>query len=107
VKLGETYEAAMVLSSLSDGEGNLVLRENGNIIAQTQVKYKAGKNRFTVPLTLRSARLRRRCSSARCCSEPDCPGLGTSIVAVYSCSRPIATSGHGEAGLPALYFTCV
>jgi uncharacterized membrane protein/Mg-chelatase subunit ChlD len=55
VKLGETYEAAMVLSSLSDGEGNLVLRENGNIIAQTQVKYKAGKNRFTVPLTLRSA----------------------------------------------------
>lgn len=55
VKLGETYEAAMVLSSLSDGEGNLVLRENGNVIAQQQVKYKAGKNRFTVPLTLRSA----------------------------------------------------
>lgn len=55
VKLGETYEAAMVLSSLSDGEGNLVLRENGNVIASQKVSYKAGKNRFSVPLTLRSA----------------------------------------------------
>ena len=55
VKLGETYEAAMVLSSLSDGKGKLVLRENGNVIAEQEVDYKAGKNRFSVPITLRSA----------------------------------------------------
>lgn len=55
VKLGDTYEAAMVLSSLSDGKGKLVLRENGNVIAEQEVEYKAGKNRFSVPITLRSA----------------------------------------------------
>lgn len=55
VKLGETYEAAMVLSSLNDGKGKLVLRENDNVIAEQEVEYKAGKNRFSVPLTLRSA----------------------------------------------------
>ena len=55
VKLGETYEAAMVLSSLSDGKGKLVLRENGSILAEQEVEYKAGKNRYSVPITLRSA----------------------------------------------------
>ena len=55
VKLGETYEAAMVLSSVSDGRGKLVLRENGKVIAEQDVDYKAGKNRYSVPITLRSA----------------------------------------------------
>jgi len=55
VKLGETYEAGMLVKSLSDGHGKLVLRENGNIIAEQEIDYKAGTNRFTVPITLRSA----------------------------------------------------
>jgi len=55
VKLGETYEAAAVLSSLKEGKGKLVLRENGKVIAEQDVEYKAGKNRFTMPITLRSA----------------------------------------------------
>ena len=55
VKLGETYDAAMVLSALGDGKGKLVLRENNNVIAEQEVEYKAGKNRFSVPITLRSA----------------------------------------------------
>lgn len=55
VKLGETYEAAMVLSSLSDGSGKLVLKENGKVVAEQDVSYKAGKNRYTVPITLRSS----------------------------------------------------
>jgi uncharacterized membrane protein/Mg-chelatase subunit ChlD len=55
VKLGETYEAAMVLSSVADGRGKLVLRENGKVIAEQEVDYKAGKNRYSVPITLRSA----------------------------------------------------
>lgn len=55
VKLGESYEAAAVLSSLSDGKGKLILRENGNVIAEQDVEYKAGKNRYTLPIQLRSA----------------------------------------------------
>jgi len=55
VKLGETYEAAMVLSSLQPGEGKLTLRENGNVIAEQTVQFQAGKNRYVVPITLRTA----------------------------------------------------
>lgn len=55
VKLGENYEAAVVLSSLKDGSGKLVLRENGEPIYEEDVSFKAGKNRFVVPIYLRSA----------------------------------------------------
>ncbi|QDT97433.1 VWA domain-containing protein [Gimesia aquarii] len=55
VKLGENYEAAVVLSSLKDGTGKLVLRENGEPIYEEDVTFKAGKNRFVVPIYLRSA----------------------------------------------------
>lgn len=54
VKLGETYEAGMIVSALSDGNGKLILKENGQTIAEQQVEYKAGKNRFTVPIALRT-----------------------------------------------------
>ncbi len=54
VKLGETYEAGMLVKSLNDGKGKLVLRENGNVIAEQEIDYKAGTNRYTVPITLRS-----------------------------------------------------
>ena len=53
VKLGENYEASVVLSSLQDGAGKLVLRENGEPIYEQKVKFKAGKNRFVVPIYLR------------------------------------------------------
>ena len=49
----ETYEASVVLSALTAGEGTLVLRENGTVIAEQEVSYRAGKNRFTLPLYLR------------------------------------------------------
>ncbi|MFK7776713.1 MAG: VWA domain-containing protein [Gimesia sp.] len=55
VKLGENYEAAVVLSSLKDGSGKLILRENGEQIYEEEISFKAGKNRFTVPIYLRSA----------------------------------------------------
>lgn len=54
VKLGESYEAGMLVKSLSEGKGKLVLRENGTVIAEQEIEYKAGTNRFTVPITLRS-----------------------------------------------------
>lgn len=54
VKLGETYEAGMILSALADGKGTLILKENGETIAEQPVDYKAGKNRFSVPIALRN-----------------------------------------------------
>lgn len=55
VKLGESYEAAVVLSSLKDGSGKLIIKENGTVIASPDVSFKAGKNRFTVPIDLHNA----------------------------------------------------
>ena len=53
VKLGETYEAAVILSSLKAGAGTLTLAENGQKIAEQKVSFEAGKNRYVLKLTLR------------------------------------------------------
>jgi uncharacterized membrane protein/Mg-chelatase subunit ChlD len=53
VKIGETYEASVLLNSLQAGDGKLVLRENDKVIAEQSVHYEPGKNRYTLPLYLR------------------------------------------------------
>lgn len=53
VKIGETYEATVLLDSLQPGDGKLVLRENGTVIAEQTVHYDRGKNRYTLPLYFR------------------------------------------------------
>jgi uncharacterized membrane protein/Mg-chelatase subunit ChlD len=53
VKIGENYEAAIVLSSLQPGSGRLVVREQGQVISEQHVDFQAGKNRYTVPIKLR------------------------------------------------------
>ncbi len=53
VKVGETYEASVVLSSLRPGSGKLNLSENGVTICEEEVTFNAGKNRYTLPLYLR------------------------------------------------------
>lgn len=50
VKLGESYEAAVVLSSLTPGRGKLVLKENEETIADQTVEFGPGKNRYLLPL---------------------------------------------------------
>ena len=55
VKQGETYEAGVVLSSLSAGKGKLTLSENGKVVAEQPVTFSKGKNRFVLPLYLRSS----------------------------------------------------
>jgi hypothetical protein len=55
VKLGESYEAGIVLSSLNAGEGTLIIEENGQKIAEESVKFQAGKNRYAFPVQLRTA----------------------------------------------------
>ncbi|MGB8167167.1 MAG: VWA domain-containing protein [Chthoniobacteraceae bacterium] len=53
VKVGETYEASVLLNSLQRGTGQLVLQENGKTIFEKAVEFDAGKTRFTMPLYLR------------------------------------------------------
>ncbi len=53
VKMGESYDAGVVLSSLEAGEGNLIIEENGKKIAEEPVKFQAGKNRYAFPIQLR------------------------------------------------------
>lgn len=53
VRAGETYEAAVVLSSLTAGTGKLTLRENGREVYEGDVEFKAGKNRYVLPLYMR------------------------------------------------------
>ena len=53
VKQGETYKATVLLSSLQEGKGKLRFAENGKNIFEKDVEYRAGKNRFSLPLPQR------------------------------------------------------
>ena len=55
VKVGDTYEAAIILSSLQAGTGTLVLMENDQEVHRQTVSFQAGKNRFAMPLHFRTA----------------------------------------------------
>lgn len=55
VKPGETYEAAVILSSLAPGHGVLTLSENGKDVATQEVQFSEGKSRFVLPLYLRGS----------------------------------------------------
>jgi len=55
VKLGEDYEASVVVSALQDGTGTLTLRENGQLMREAPVEFTAGKNRFSVPIRVGEA----------------------------------------------------
>ncbi len=50
VKLGETYEASIVLTSLAKGKGTLVLQEGENILARQEVEFEPGKSRYSIPI---------------------------------------------------------
>ena len=50
VKKGETYDAATILTAMNAGSGKLILSQNGEDLYETQVDYKAGKNRFAIPI---------------------------------------------------------
>lgn len=50
VKLGETYDASIVLSSLAKGKGTLVLLEGENTIARQDIEFEPGKSRYSIPI---------------------------------------------------------
>jgi uncharacterized membrane protein len=53
VKIGENYEASIILSSLQAGAGTIVVTENNHEIFRDQVSFEAGKNRYSIPIYLR------------------------------------------------------
>ena len=53
VKMGESYKASIVLTSLKDGKGQLVVKENGETIHNESIKYKAGKSKHEIDIQLR------------------------------------------------------
>ncbi|MBX3444610.1 MAG: VWA domain-containing protein [Planctomyces sp.] len=56
VKLGESYEASVIISSLKPGQGRLQLHENGVPLGDPlPIEFQAGKNRYDLPLYLRQA----------------------------------------------------
>jgi uncharacterized membrane protein len=54
VRLGETYEASVVLNSLKAGSGTLVLEQNNETLDRIPVEFKSGKNRFSIPILVDS-----------------------------------------------------
>lgn len=54
VQLNERYEASVVVSSLKPGKGRLKLTENGQLIADSPIEYKEGKNRYDLPMELKT-----------------------------------------------------
>ena len=50
VRLGETTEASVVLTSLKAGRGSLVLRQGDQEISREEVEFAAGKSRFKIPI---------------------------------------------------------
>ena len=55
VKLGEAYNASVLINTRQDETGTLKLLENGRVIGEVPVELTAGKNRFELPLSLREA----------------------------------------------------
>ncbi|MEW4489735.1 VWA domain-containing protein [Thalassoglobus sp. JC818] len=56
VKIGEPYEASVVISSLQAGKGKLIIEENGEPITEDpiEITFEEGKNRIDIPIYLRS-----------------------------------------------------
>ena len=54
VRLGETYEASVVLTSMSEGAGTLVLEQNDSELTRLPVEFSPGRNRFAVPIQVES-----------------------------------------------------
>ena len=54
IQLNERYDASVVVSSLQAGKGQLKLTENGQLIADVPIEYKPGKNRYDLPMELKT-----------------------------------------------------
>lgn len=55
VKLKQDYEASVLVSSLGETIGTLVLRENGQVLAKSEVTLQPGLNQFSLPIVVDQA----------------------------------------------------
>ena len=55
VKLGETYDASVLIGSLQPQSGELVLEENGQEVFREIIELEPGKKRISIPVKLRDA----------------------------------------------------
>jgi Ca-activated chloride channel homolog len=55
VKLEQDYEASVMVSSLGEAVGTLVLRENGRLLASNGVNLAPGLNQFSLPIRVKQA----------------------------------------------------
>jgi uncharacterized membrane protein len=54
VKVGEAYEASVLINSLAAGNGTLVLEENGRVIHEQPLDWSAGRSRVRLPIRIRA-----------------------------------------------------
>ncbi len=54
IQLNERYNASVVVSSLKPGKAKLKLTENGEAIDEREIEIKAGKNRYDIPMELKT-----------------------------------------------------
>jgi uncharacterized membrane protein len=55
VKLEQDYAASVIVSSISETAGALILRENGRILARSEVQLRPGLNQFSLPIRVDEA----------------------------------------------------
>jgi uncharacterized membrane protein len=55
VKVGQDYDATIIIGSLKASAGQLVFKRNDETIADKPVKFDQGKTRFTIPMTVERA----------------------------------------------------
>lgn len=55
VKLEQDYQASVMVSSLSETAGTLILRENGRVLTRSKVQLRPGLNQFSLPVRVNEA----------------------------------------------------
>jgi Ca-activated chloride channel homolog len=55
VKVGQDYDATIIVGSLKAGGGELIFKRNDKTIVSKQIKFDEGKTRYTIPLTVERA----------------------------------------------------
>lgn len=55
VKLGQDYDATIIVGSLKAGSGKLIFKRNDKTVVEKQITFDEGKTRFTIPMIVEQA----------------------------------------------------
>ena len=75
IQLNERYDASVVVSSLQAGKGKLKLTENGQLIADVPIEFKQGKNRYDLPMELKTPGYLEYQATIEVADDPAHPGV--------------------------------